>query len=191
MRQNRRFAVTGGIGSGKSTVLRLLEKRGFPVYSCDEISAELWETPAYRRGLARLFPACVRDGEPDKALLAKAVFSDGEARARLNAYAHPRIMEALLSRMRGEMCFAEVPLLFEGGFQTLFDGVIVVMRSEKARVRAVSARDGIPEAEVLSRMAAQFSDGERAAQEGCLILPNDGDLATLSENLSEILKKIG
>lgn len=190
MRQNKKFAVTGGIGSGKSTVLGMLRARGFAVFSCDAISDELWGEEAYLRGLSELFPACVREGKPDRRLLAEIVFSDKAALARLDAYSHPRIMEALMSRMTEPVCFAEVPLLFEGGYETLFDGIIVVTRREEARIAAVSLRDGLGEKAVRARMQAQLSDREREEKAGCFILENDGDLAALEGRLETLLKKI-
>ncbi len=186
MKPNRRFAVTGGIGSGKSTVLAMLKARGYLVYSCDEISHALWQEEAYLSGLARLFPDCAPEGVPDRKLLSRRVFSDPEARMRLDAYAHPRIMEELLRRMEGEVSFAEVPLLFEGGYQALFDGVIVVTRPLEARVAAVGARDGLSEKEVLSRVEAQLRDEARCG-ERCYFLSNDGSAEALSKALDALL----
>ena len=191
MTQSKKIAVTGGIGSGKSYVCALLKARGYPVFSCDEVNRALWEDGEYLRALAALFPACTSGGEIDRNKLTKTVFSDREQLARLNEFSHPRIMEVLLARMNGERgtCFAEVPLLFEGGYAPLFDGVIALRRPQEARLQAVAARDGLSEAEIVARMKAQFPP-EKLEQTGCYILENDGSAQTLAARLDRILQKL-
>ena len=98
MTQSKKIAVTGGIGSGKSYICELIAKRGYPVFSCDEINRALWSDEAYRKELADRFPACTVGGVIDKTLLAKAVFSDEAALRALNEIAHPRIMRLLCRR---------------------------------------------------------------------------------------------
>ena len=190
MKQNKKIAVTGGIGSGKTEVCRLLRDMGYAVFSCDDISRALWQDEGYRKGLAALFPNCTMDGEIDKYLLSSLVFSDGETLEKLNNYAHPLIMERLLSEMEGKkLAFAEVPLLFEGGYEGLFDGVIAVRRPKETRIEATKARDGLSEAEVTARMVSQF-DPSRYGEKNCHILENNGSLADLSNSVKRILGKL-
>ena len=190
MKRSKKIAVTGGIGSGKSTVCALLEKRGFPVYSCDAISHELWNDAEYTAGLARLFPDCVSGGSPQKSRLSAIVFSDRRELEKLEDYAHPHIMERLLKRMEAdEIAFAEVPLLFERGYEKLFDAVLAVRRKDEARVAAVARRDGLSEREIRGRMARQFP-GADLEKKGCFILENDSSLEQLEGELSSILYKI-
>ena len=134
-----KIAITGGIGSGKSAVCRILKERGYPVFSCDEINRTLLSEKSYLDGLCALFPTCVKDGKLQKTALAALVFSDKEALETLNAYAHPRISERLQRDMDAaqKTCFAEVPLLFESGMTKQFDGAIVVLRNKEERIRAV------------------------------------------------------
>ena len=192
MTQNKKIAITGGIGSGKSFVCALLAEKGYPVFSCDEINRALWEEKDYRAELAARFPACTHNGEIDRTLLAKTVFSDNEAREALNAIAHPRIMQTLMDKMErvGGVSFAEVPLLYEGGFERLFDGVIAVRRDRAARMQAAAARDGLSEYAVAARMAGQFPP-ERLEEKGCYLLNNDGTRAEAASRLDEILQKLG
>ncbi len=184
MTQNKKIAVTGGIGSGKSEFCRILKHKGYPVFSCDEISDELWQSEDYTAGLKELFPACKTKRE-----IATFVFRNEAALARLNAYAHPRIMEELLRRMEGEICFAEVPLLFEGGYESLFDGVIALIRPAEARIAAVQARDGLGREEIVARMQKQF-DPAALAQKNCILIENDGDLTTLAQKADEAIARI-
>lgn len=189
--QSKRYAVTGGIGSGKSTVCAILAKKGYPVFSCDEISRELWQDGAYRRALARLFPACTKGGEVEKKALAAYVFADPRRLARLNAYTHPIIMEELLRRMEGHaVSFAEVPLLFEAGFETRFDGVIAVRREEALRLDAAAARDGASREEIRLRMRSQF-DPAQYEEKNCLIAENNGTQEELERCVDRLLATLG
>lgn len=190
MKPNKRFAVTGGIGSGKSEVLAILRKMGYPVFSCDEFSHALWREEEYRKGLAEVFPACSRAGEIDKAELTRLVFSDEAALARLNAYAHPRIMTRLLSLTAGvPLSFCEVPLLFEGGYVGEFDGAIVVLRSRADRMQAVCARDGLSEAEAEARFSKQY-DYACLPEGNFAVVENNGSLEDLSSRVAAALMQL-
>lgn len=191
MMQRIKIAVTGGIGSGKTAVCRILSDLGYPVFSCDEISRGLWKDEAYLDLLATNFPRCVTDGKIDKKKLSKIIFSDSDARKRLEALSHPRIMQALMREMdRFSVSFAEVPLLFEGGYESLFDGVLLVERTEVTRIASVMRRDCISEEEVKQRISSQFSDAERE-KDGVVILKNDGTLAALKESVKGALGRFG
>ncbi|MBR7186787.1 MAG: dephospho-CoA kinase [Clostridia bacterium] len=191
MMQSKKFAITGGIASGKSVVLEIFRRKGFATFSCDEISRELWEDEGYRAGLCELFPECAPRGEIDKRALSALVFSDEKALMRLNAYAHPRILQELTRRMEGEnIAFAEVPLLFECALEDKFDGVIAVRRGYHVRIQAARTRDGLTEEEVRLRMARQFNP---AAYEKmpCDILENNGSLEDLENKVEAWLKLHG
>ena len=187
-----KIAVTGGLGSGKSAFCAVLRKMGFPVFSCDEINRELWTDEAYRHALADAFPDCLTNGAVDRTKLSAKVFSDERARDALNALSHPQIMHRLIGRM--EACsgpvFAEVPLLYEGGYEGLFDAVIALHRDKEARIAAVKTRDGLSADQALARMRGQF-DPERLVQKRCLIVENDGGLDALSEKAAEALRTLG
>lgn len=191
MTQNRKYAVTGGIGSGKSAACDILSKLGYPVFSCDDISRQLWQQSAYREALAALFPTCSNGNKIDKAALTALVFSNEDARRRLEAFSHPRIMQALAERMAKEnISFAEVPLLFEGGYEDLFDGVILIRRDKKTRIAAVQERDGLTEKEVRARISAQISvQPDRGVRIFCI--ENSSSLTELEANLCKALDFFG
>ena len=143
---NIKIAVTGGIGSGKSTVCNLIAKLGYPVYSCDEIYAELFVSGAFLKEIIAEFGDKVADGKGriDRKKLAAEVFSDDSKLERLNAITHPAIFSEMFRRAeeRKGLVFFEVPVLFEGGYQKLFDEIIVVMRDMADRVECIKKRDG-------------------------------------------------
>ena len=153
----KKIALTGGIGSGKSTVLSILKQMGYPVYSCDEIYREILESQAYVKKVEALFPSCIESGRINRGKLAEIVFKDEEKRKKLNALAHPLIMKTLIERMESEpnLSVAEVPLLWEGNYQELFDYIFIVTRNKDARVQAVLQRDKTTVEKVKGRMAAQ------------------------------------
>lgn len=190
MKQNKRFiAITGGIGSGKSTVAQLLAKRGYPVFSADAAGRIVYEDGEVLSAVQNLFPQCVINGKIDRKLLSQTVFSDQKKLHALEAVTHPAIMKTLRGQMEsaeGSVVFAEVPLLFEGGFEKLFDAVIVVLRNLADRVRAAAARDGVSENDILARIKNQF-DYEKNPLTGHTVIYNDADIPALEKQLDRVL----
>lgn len=188
MTQNKKIAVTGGIGSGKSAVLASIGAHGYPVFSCDEIYRELCSEKEFLQALGERFPGCVKGGKLDRTALADLIFHDRSEREKLNSFTHPRIMERLFARMEEHpLSFAEVPLLFESGNADRFDAVIAVMRDRDARLGAAIGR-GLSESEALARMASQ-RDWELPPP-NVLILENNGTLETLNKKVDELLKRL-
>lgn len=188
MTQNK-IALTGGIGSGKSTVSKVLRESGYLVVSCDEVYAELIDGEL-KNAIAEKFPCVLgKDGKIDRELLAKTVFGDSEKVKILNSLTHPIIMREALKRMDGELSFCEVPLLFEGNFQNLFDGVVVVRRGREKRIDAVCERSGLTREQVMMRIDAQ-TDYENLSYDGIYVLTNDENLDKLKEDALKIVEKI-
>lgn len=194
----KRIAVTGGIGAGKSTVLALIKELGYSVFSCDEIYKEMINEPLYVSEIEQEFPGVVSAGKIDRAKLAEIVFSDPNARIRLNAIAHPMIMHRLseqMSEVNNDLVFAEVPLLFEGNYQSYFSDVIVVVRGQQERIGAVCERDHISQTEALARLHAQYDydDPKNVSQwkeQGIHVLENVKDINRLKENLKMLIKSL-
>ena len=189
--EKKKIAVTGGIGSGKSTVAEYIREEGFPVFSCDQINAELWQNKEYLDGIEKIFPEL---GEPDKKRIAERVFSDKDALGRLNAYAHPKIMDELKRRMEetdSSLVFAEVPLLFEGGYERDFDKTVIVLRKEDFRIAAAASRDGLPPESIRSRIENQFAYDRLLPADNRIFLENDGSLADLKRKDRLLLTSLG
>ena len=156
----KKIAITGGIGSGKSTVARILKDAGYPVYSCDEIYRDVINQKEYIEQFQQAFSGVVENGAINIQKLSKIVFNDKEKRERLNAMAHPKIMQALNEKMdkeKSELVFAEVPLLFEGGYENDFDQRIVIMRPLDEKIVSVCKRDKTDRERVLSRIQSQLN----------------------------------
>ena len=186
------IAITGGIGSGKSSASRFLLEMGYPVFSCDEIYREVILSPSYIQKIASLFPECVVDGNIDKKILAEIVFSDEEKLALLNGIAHPLIMDALFKKMQAckeDIVFAEVPLLFEGNYENKFDSVIVIIRDIEMRIRSIMVRDGITKEEALNRIAVQFDyENSNGRFKNCnaILIENNGTIEELKIKIQKL-----
>lgn len=188
----KKIAITGGIGSGKSTVAKQIALLGFPVFSCDEIYRELLQDNAYIAQISRVFSDVVKEGVIDKKALSRRVFSSEMDRKRLNSIAHPLIMERLYARMSActnELVFAEVPLLFEGGYENDFAHIIVVRRNDEERIENVMKRDGVSKAEVLARLSAQF-DYKDIKNKNVYFIDNDGGIEELELKTKEMILQL-
>ena len=194
----KRVAITGGIGSGKSTLLQRLNEMGYETFSCDNIYKEITELPSYIKAIKQLFPEAVVDEKIDKKILGKIIFNNEKKRNQLNAVAHPLVMNSLLTQMNNsasKTVFAEVPLLFEGGFENLFDNVIYVQRDINERIRAVFERDKIPIEEIEKRIRSQFDPNSnsgkiRLLQTNALILENNGTKEGIERMIKQIMKHL-
>lgn len=191
MQNNIKIAITGGICSGKSTVAEIIKEQGYCVISCDEIYRELLEDPAFLALLNNEFCNIKNaDGTLNRAKLSEIVFNDKEKLQKLNSLTHPQIMQRAMEQMSGKgLCFCEVPLLFEGGFDKLFDNIIVVLRDDEARIRELMVRSKIDKNRALLRINSQFNykNGDFAKY---YVIHNSGNLVQLKEKTLEILEKI-
>ena len=189
---NEIIAITGGIGSGKSQVLAILESAGEKVISCDRITDELYATPKVKKILGKMFPSS-REGffkrRINKRKIAVEVFADDEKLRNLTNFLTPLILQESLIRANrlGGRVFVEVPLLFECNAQDEFDKVIVICRDKEKRISSVMARSNLTREQVLERISAQF-DYDSADLSKYTVLLNDGDLENLTQKTLELVK---
>ena len=157
--------ITGGIGSGKSTVCRLFAQRGIAVYDSDSEAKRLMSDNADLRSavIARFGAETYPDGVLDRARLAACVFSDARALADLNALVHPvviRDFEAWAGLQEGPYVILESAILFEAGLQGAVDRSIAVLAPVVLRIQRACRRDGCDEARIRERVAAQMTDDD-------------------------------
>jgi dephospho-CoA kinase len=176
------LGLTGGIGSGKSTVARMIADRGIPVLDADQLARAVVEPgrPAHADVAAAWPDAIAEDGRIDRKRLAAIVFADPAARLRLEAIMHPRIATlaeqrfAELARAGHPLAVYEASLLVEGGRHRDFDGLIVVTVSPETQLARVLSRGGLTEAEARARIAAQLPLPAKVAA-ATHVIDNDGD----------------
>lgn len=162
-----RIGITGGIGSGKSTVCRLFAERGIPVYNSDvEAKRLMCEDAQLRQALIDTFGVqTFCKGQLNRTYLAKVVFGNVAQLQRLNALVHPRVREDFLRWTADhERCapyvVLECAILYEAGMESCVDRVVAVVAPKELRYLRVSARDGATAEQISQRMAAQLSDEE-------------------------------
>jgi dephospho-CoA kinase len=178
------IGLTGGIGSGKSTVSDALAARGAGVIDTDVIARELTEPgqPALGEIAATFGADLIRsDGRLDRDALRALVFSDADARTRLERILHPLIKDRMLERLDAldaPYAVLVIPLLFETNQHTLVDRVLVVDVPETVQRERVQRRSGLTHSEVDRIVASQISRAERLSRADD-ILDNSGDLPAL------------
>ena len=190
-----KIGITGGIGSGKSYVSRLLKERGIPVYDTDSEAKRLMcESADIRYRLIDLLGVDVyrSDGSLDKSLVASFLFASRQNAVRINAIVHPVVKSDFLlwaSHHQG-MVAMECAILFESGFSDVVDFVATVTAPLALRVSRTMARDNASEASVLSRIKAQMGDEERISKSN-FVIANDGyqSLPDQLDNLISVLEK--
>lgn len=179
--------LSGGIGSGKSTVARALAARGALVIDADAVAREVVEpgTPGFAAVVERFGPGVVGpDGALDRPALAARVFGDDSARADLNGIVHPLVAAAVAERgaaaPEGSIIVYDVPLLVEAAVRG-YDVVVIVEAPEDVRIDRLAGR-GVPADDARRRMAAQATDAERRAVAD-VVLDNSGTPADLDPQI--------
>lgn len=160
-----KIGVTGGIGSGKSTVCELLRDRGVAVYDSDSRAKQLMaESEALREQLIAAFGAeCYNAEGLNRAFLASKVFGNEEALQQLNSIVHPAVradFQTWAEQQSSPYVVLESAILFEAGFETEVDATLAVMAPMPMRLERTMARDGVDKESVMRRMEHQLSDDE-------------------------------
>ncbi len=185
--------LTGGIGSGKTTVARLLAKRGAIIVDADELAREALRPGT--RGFEQVWglfgdDVLTPDGELDRSAIAAIVFADEERRRALESITHPEVFRLLAEsvewhRNTDNVVVFDAPLIIETGFHEACDFVVVVSASEEQRIERLQRDRGMTAAEASVRIAAQTGAAEREAVAD-VIIDNDGDLEALEHTIDEL-----
>jgi dephospho-CoA kinase len=190
-----RVGLTGGVGSGKSTVAALLAEHGAIVIDADAIAREVVEpgTPGFAAVVEAFGPDVVgQDGRLDRPALAAIVFGDESRRLELNAIVHPlvgqRTVELAESAPADAVVVYDIPLLVEGNMAGGFDFVLVVQADVETRLARLAAR-GMAEHDARERMAAQASDEQRRAVADAVV-DNNGSLDELRARVDDVWNRL-
>ena len=188
-----KVGITGGIGSGKSTVCRMLAERGVALYDADSRAKALMSTSeALRRALIDNFGAETFTAEGlNRAYLAGMGFNDAEQLCLLNSIVHPAVIEdfeAWAEAQEGNYVVFESAILFEAGLEDRVDVAVAVMAPEALRVERVMARDGHSREQVLARIKNQMSDDERSDRAKYSIV--NVDIEELEEDVEQLHRRL-
>ena len=188
------IGLTGGIGSGKSEVSRMLKEFGAEIIDADRVGHEAYlpNTETYDKVVAEFGDDILQtDGAIDRKKLGARIFAEPEARERLNAIVHPRMyamVEERIQRLREQSAAAVVldaAILIEAGWDSLVDEVWVVAAPEEMVVQRIGQRNGLPAEQVRQRVRAQITSEERARHAAVVIDNNEG-LDELSAQVQEV-----
>ena len=189
-----KIGITGGIGSGKSTVCRVFLAFGTPVFEADKIAKDLMNTnEEIREKLVNLFGTSVylHDQTVDRKYLAGIVFNDPSLLEQLNAIVHPVVRKTFFDwceKQQTPYIIHEAAILFESDFYKMMDKTITVVTTENERIQRVMKRDGLTLELVKVRIRNQWSDEERIKLADFVIGNNDDEL--IIPQIIEIDKKI-
>jgi dephospho-CoA kinase len=184
-----KVGITGGIGSGKSTVCRVFEWLGIPVYDADDRAKWLMtHDAALREDIIALLGAAayLPDGSLNRPHIAGLVFQDSGILKKLNSLVHPAVHrdgELWHQAQNAPYTLREAALLYESGGYRLLDKMIVVTAPVELRIQRVTARDGSERTAVEARIAQQWPEEEKAALAD-FIIRNDGQTALLPQILA-------
>ena len=193
------IGLTGGIGSGKSTVSEYLASKGIKIIDADRISHEITEKGSpILPVLAGSFGSDIinADGSLNRKLLAARAFASEESGALLNGIMHGAIFELTDSRIaaiekegKDGIVFLDAPLLFEAGMDAKADETWLVHADKDIRIERVKRRDNLSEAEIIARMERQMSDEEKLSRADC-VLDNSGTTQELYAQVDELLEAL-
>lgn len=192
--ETMRIGLTGGIGSGKTTVSSYLKEKGFPVINADEIAREITlpGSPILQE-LSTAFGGDIirEDGSLNRKLLGERAFQSKEKRELLNQITHGEICRRILKNMdanREPLIFVDVPLLFETGLDKSVDQVWLVAADTEIRVMRVAGRDGVSPDHVRGRIRHQMDEEEKRAR-AHVIIENMGTKEELYQEVDRLLNR--
>lgn len=173
----KKIGITGGIGSGKSIVSKIIETMGYPVFNSDFEAKKIANShPEVKSELIELFGESIyMDNELNRKMLAGLIFSDLSLRGKVNAIIHPKVREEFNNRAstsKSNLIFNEAAILFETGAYKQLDATVLITAPKELRIRRVLGRDKVSLEEIENRIASQWSD-EKKSQFTNYIINND------------------
>jgi dephospho-CoA kinase len=190
-----RIALTGSIGMGKSTVAKMFEAAGVPVFDADAVVREL-QSPGgdLIDKIGEMFPGCVRCGTLDRECLAQIVLADREKLAVLEGLVHPAVREArdrfIAAHPQAGALVFEIPLLFETSGEKDFDKVVVVSAPPEIQRARVLGRTGMTAPKLDAILARQLPDEEKRRRAD-FVVDTGTDLSTTESQVRDILACLG
>lgn len=190
------IAVTGGIGSGKTTALNIIKELGYPVFSCDDYVKNAYNNPEILKKLKEVFPSAFNESSaPDKTEISRLCFSNDNLYSKLTEIVSMPVFYELLSiaketaKAEKTAVFVEVPLLFEHGLQKHFNEVIVITRPLDSRIKSVMARSNLSREQVIVRMKKQ-TDYDNADLSPYAVIVNDKNVSSLKTKIINALNSL-
>lgn len=188
------IGLTGGIGSGKTTIAQWFQEKGIPVYNSDFEAKKLMnENEDLIQQLIELFgDETYKNGEYNRSYVASKVFNDKELLNQLNAIVHPAVFKHFdewLDNQNSSFVVKEAAILFESGSYKDCDYIISVIADEEIRIKRVAKRDQLNEDQIRNRMKSQWTDEQRI-EKSDFIIENNKDLNALKLEFEKVYDEI-
>lgn len=188
-----KIGITGGIGSGKTSVARLFAKKGCPVLYADDIAKEiLVEDSAVKEKIISSFGNDAYDENlPNRKYLADKVFNNPENLSLINSIIHPPTIKKISflcnkELFKNDLVFVESALIYEADFVDIFDYILVVTASEDIRIKRICNRDGTNKEPVIKRIKNQFSEESKISRAD-FVIHNEDSIANLERKVDLFL----
>ncbi|MFT4601931.1 MAG: dephospho-CoA kinase [Arenicella sp.] len=188
------IGITGGIGSGKSYVCRMLHAMGYPVFYSDKIAKDIMVSSSEAiTEIKTLFgkQAYQPDGSLNKKHLSTLLFNDDSLRERMNQIVHPKVrraFEEMAEESNSEYIFNEAAILFETGAHEAYDKMVLVTASKDLKIQRVMKRDDISYSDVEAIMNAQWTDEQKIPLSDFIINNNEKEM--LLPQLAKLVEKL-
>ncbi|WP_119317886.1 dephospho-CoA kinase [Companilactobacillus formosensis] len=193
------YGLTGGIAAGKSTILDFFKTYGCKVYDADQIARQVVEVGSVGlKQIAEEFGQEVLNADQtlNRKKLAEIVFSDSEQLKKLNNITRPLIKKRILKIIadtkasdENTLSIFEIPLLFEGGYQQYFDGIITIYVSEEVQLKRLMNRNNLTREVALDRINSQMSMSEKRDRAD-FVIDNSGDLTHLADEFDKLISQL-
>ena len=193
--QRKIIGITGGIGSGKTTVSQIITSKGFPVYNSDNRAKEIVNEnqDIQQKIIYLLGEKAYENGVYNRSFVANCVFNNNELLQKLNEIIHPAVRQDFLDfveRQNSQFIFKETAILFELGLDKDCDEVILVTANTEMRIERVMVRDGRTRQEIEQIIAKQMPENEKIQMSDYVIYNNQNDFSELEHHEYFILKFI-
>ncbi len=188
----RIIGITGSIGSGKTTVSKIIEA-DYPVYYADTIAHQVLELDQVKNKLLSRWGEAILDKEKvNRKAIADIVFENQTELTFLNSIVHPEVlisMQDIVNKSRKDVVFFEVPLLFEANLKSCFDLVVLIVAKKQVRISRLQIRDHLSESEIQNRIDAQKADAVKSKLAD-LVITNDGTTTQLQDKVKQFLETV-
>lgn len=187
-----KIAITGNIASGKSVVEEILKEKNFPVLDCDNVVHELYKETSIKKQILTVFSEfdILEDGNISRPKLGKIVFVNEPLRRKLEGLIYPYVKQEILRffcEQEGEnIAFVSIPLLFESGFETIFDKTILIYADDKIRIARLIKRNKLEPEHAQNRLDIQMNQDKKVKLSDFVIY-NNGSLEDLSGEVEKLL----
>ena len=189
------IGLTGGIGSGKSTVSKCFEELGIPVFYADTVAKNLYKSKEVVEAVKNILKVdkIVDDqGNLDRAMIARMIFNDNDKLIKVNELLHPLVKGEFykwIALQQAPFCIREAAILIESGSYKDCDAIIVVVADLEHRIRRVMIRDGLEKKQVEDRISKQLSDEQRLTYAD-FIIDNNGTPDSLMNQVKKIYDQL-